>query len=88
MKVRILINNHLISMKQNLLSILIGALISFTMSFTGNELFKGLVFSLIGGFMGFIGNTICRHFLHKAEKVIKYVILKFKRKQHHKKHTR
>ena len=66
-------------MKESILSITIGAIISFFMTFSGGEILKGLMFSLFGGFMGFIGNTVCRLLLNKAERMAKAYFLKRKR---------
>lgn len=74
-------------MKENILSIIIGAAISFFMSFTGEEILKVLFFSLLGGFMGFIGNTICRYLLHKVERITKAIFLKKKRRKNNAKQT-
>ena len=65
-------------MKENLLSITIGAIISLMMSFTGKEVLNGLIFSFIGGFMGLIGNTICKYFMQKLQVLFKTWFLKVK----------
>ena len=67
-------------MKENILSITIGAVISLMMTFTGKEVVSGLLFSFIGGFMGLIGNTLCKHVLRKTEHLFKSWILRIKRR--------
>ena len=66
-------------MKENILSITIGAVISLMMTITGREIANGLLFSFIGGFMGLIGNTICKYFIQKIERMFKSWFIRFKR---------
>jgi len=53
-------------MKDNILSIALGAII---MNLTGREIFSGLLFSFIGGFMGLVGTSFCKFLITKAQRL-------------------
>lgn len=63
-------------MKENILSIIIGAGISFVMSFPGEEILKVLFFSFLGGIMGFVGNSICKYLFGKLTQIVRFLISK------------
>ncbi|MFA6925068.1 MAG: hypothetical protein WC223_12555 [Bacteroidales bacterium] len=65
-------------MKENILSILIGALISFFMSFTGGEIIRVLIFSFLGGVMGFMGNRASKYLIDKIWVFVKKLFSKIK----------
>ena len=58
-------------MKENILSIFLGAIISVFMSISGMEILNGLLFSFLGGFMGLVGNTLCKYVLQKLNRLFK-----------------
>jgi len=57
-------------MKENILSIAIGAVITLVMSIARSEAIETLFFSFIGGFIGFMGNSACKYLLQKLKQFI------------------